>query len=48
VKPSRYSSSVSTHLDPTRSADPVLELSAALAPRYRLERPLAAGGTTTA
>jgi serine/threonine-protein kinase len=39
---------VSTHLDPTRSADPVLELSAALAPRYRLERPLAPGGTTTA
>jgi eukaryotic-like serine/threonine-protein kinase len=39
---------VSTHLDPTRSADPVLELSAALAPRYRLERALAQGGTTTA
>ena len=43
-----YSRVVSTHLDPTRSADPVLELSAALAPRYRLERPLAPGGTTTA
>jgi TolB-like protein/Tfp pilus assembly protein PilF/tRNA A-37 threonylcarbamoyl transferase component Bud32 len=39
---------VPTHLDPTRSADPILELSAALAPRYRLDRPLAAGGTSTA
>ena len=39
---------MSTHLDPTRSADPVVELSAALGPRYRLERPLAPGGTTTA
>jgi TolB-like protein/Tfp pilus assembly protein PilF len=39
---------VSTHLDPTRGADPVLELTAALGPRYRLERPLAPGGTTTA
>jgi eukaryotic-like serine/threonine-protein kinase len=38
---------VPTHLDPTRSADPVLELSAALGPRYRLERPLAPGGTTS-
>jgi eukaryotic-like serine/threonine-protein kinase len=35
-------------LDPTSRADPVLELSAALGPRYRLERPLAPGGTTTA
>ncbi|HKU59863.1 MAG TPA: protein kinase [Gemmatimonadales bacterium] len=39
---------MSTHLDPTRGADPVLELRAALAPRFRLERPLAPGGTTTA
>ncbi len=39
---------MSAYLDPTRSADPVLELSAALAPRYRLERSLAPGGSTTA
>ena len=37
-----------TSLDPTRGTDPVLELSAALGPRYRLERPLAPGGSTTA
>lgn len=39
---------MSPHLDPGRSVDPILELSAALAPRYRLERELGRGATTTA